>query len=154
MTLNQAIGEVFREKLTLLGMKTAEFAEKAGVSQGYVSKLVNGKFKSIGIDTMMRLVAPFGISIDQFLHEVEKKKSSEGVSLSRADVEDLMRMMTCEEKRGFLRRLKARLPEIPEWLKTENHIKYVQNLPDEPLIQGIAADGRQEYGSGEQPQHG
>lgn len=155
MTLNQAIGEVFQEKITRLGLKFHEFAEKAGVSQSYISKLTNGKIKSIGIDTMQKLVAPLGCTIDEFLQEVEKKKNSEGVALSRGEMEDLLQMLTYEEKKGFLRRLRERLPDIPEWLKTEHHVKYVQSLPDDPLIQGIETAGNgQQYGQHHQPQEG
>ena len=74
MTLSQLIGKILDEKITEKGMNYSKFAEEAGVSQGYVSKIVSGSVKGIQLDTLEKLVSPLGMTITQILEEVEKKK--------------------------------------------------------------------------------
>lgn len=155
MKLVELIGQTLREKITEQGYNYSTYAEKVGFTQGYISQIVNGNAKKLPIETLEKLVIALEMTISDFWAEVEKKKTSQGVSFSRAELEEILQAMpNGDTKKGVLRRLRERLPDVPEWLKTENHIKYVQNLPDKPLIEGIAANNREQYGNSEQPQEG
>ena len=49
------------------------YAEKAGVTQGYISQVVNGDIKGVKLETLEKLVTPLEITVSDFLKEVEKK---------------------------------------------------------------------------------
>lgn len=72
--ISRLIGQVLKDKIQEKGLNYYQFAEEAQVTHGYVSKVVNGNIKSIGIDTLEKLVRPFDISVIDFLNDVEKKK--------------------------------------------------------------------------------
>lgn len=51
----------------------------------------------------------------------------------------LTNMQNGEAKQGFIRKLRAKFPELPEWLKFENHVKYIEEtFPESERPEGIA----------------
>ena len=75
MTISRMIGDLLKEKIQEKGINYVQFAEEAEVTHGYISKVINGNIKSIGIDTLEKLVRPLNMSVTEFLQEVEKKKT-------------------------------------------------------------------------------
>ena len=73
-SISEAIGEVLRDKILQKGFNFMSFAELAGVTHGYVSKVVNGNIKSIGVGTLEKMMIPLEMNVSEFMMEVEKKK--------------------------------------------------------------------------------
>lgn len=51
----------------LKGMKQASLARKAGLSQAYISKLVNNQRRNISLAALERLAAALGFSVPKLL---------------------------------------------------------------------------------------
>lgn len=139
--LNTIIGDLLREKMDKQGYSTITLAQASGYSQSYISKLLNGDIKKVSIDILEKVLKPLGLTVIQFLQEVEKKKQeSVNLSLTRAELEEFIEMLSNDEKKkSFIRALREKLPSIPDWLKFENHVKYVQeNFDNDPRIEAAA----------------
>ena len=49
-----------------------------------------------------------------------------------------------EQKRGFLRMLREKLPELPAWLKYENQVQAARERLENDLIPGIAGSQQEQ----------
>ena len=76
MDINKLVGETLKKKILAKGFNYSTFAEKVGIGQSYVSKIINGESKNLPLATLERLVVPLEISVADFLQDVEKKKVS------------------------------------------------------------------------------
>ena len=74
MNLSNLVGQVLKEMISARGLTYTVYAEKAGVTQGYISQVVNGDIKGVKLETLEKLVKPLEITVSDFLREVEKKK--------------------------------------------------------------------------------
>lgn len=75
MNLSNMVGQVLKEMISARGLTYTVYAEKAGVTQGYISQVVNGDIKGVKLETLEKLVKPLEITVSDFLREVEKKKA-------------------------------------------------------------------------------
>ena len=75
MRISELIGDVLNEQISVKGLNYSTFANQAGVTQGYISKIINGEVKSIKLETLEKLVEPLNLSVVEFLNECEKKKT-------------------------------------------------------------------------------
>ena len=73
MNLSNLVGQVLKEMISARGLTYTVYAEKAGVTQGYISQVVNGDIKGVKLETLEKLVKPLEITVSDFLREVEKK---------------------------------------------------------------------------------
>ena len=74
MNLSVLVGQTLKEMIAEKGLSYTVYAEKAGVTQGYISQVVNGDIKGVKLETLEKLVTPLEITVSDFLKEVEKKK--------------------------------------------------------------------------------
>lgn len=74
MNLSVLVGQTLKEMIAEKGLTYTVYAEKAGVTQGYISQVVNGDIKGVKLETLEKLVTPLEITVSDFLKEVEKKK--------------------------------------------------------------------------------
>ena len=74
MNLSNLVGQVLKEMISARGFTYTVYAEKAGVTQGYISQVVNGDIKGVKLETLEKLVKPLEITVSDFLREVEKKR--------------------------------------------------------------------------------
>lgn len=74
MNLSGLVGQTLKEMISAKNMTYTVYAEKAGVTQGYVSQVVNGDIKGVKLETLEKLVKPLEITVSDLLKEVEKKK--------------------------------------------------------------------------------
>lgn len=74
MNLSVLAGQTLKEMIAEKGLTYTVYAEKAGVTQGYISQVVNGDIKGVKLETLEKLVTPLEITVSDFLKEVEKKK--------------------------------------------------------------------------------
>lgn len=51
-------------------LSPAELAERSGLSQAYISKLEDGEYKSLSLNTCKSLAEGFGLTLKVFLEEV------------------------------------------------------------------------------------
>lgn len=75
MRISELIGDVLNEQIIAKGLNYSTFASQAGVTQGYISKIINGEVKSIKLETLEKLVEPLSLTVVEFLNECEKKKN-------------------------------------------------------------------------------
>ena len=75
MNLSNLVGQVLKEMISERGLTYTVYAEKAGVTQGYISQVVNGDINGVKLETLEKLVKPLEITVSDFLREVEKKKA-------------------------------------------------------------------------------
>lgn len=75
MNLSNMVGHLLKEMISARGLTYTVYAEKAGVTQGYISQVVNGDIKGVKLETLEKLVKPLEITVSDFLREVEKKKA-------------------------------------------------------------------------------
>lgn len=54
-----------RLAMALAGITQVQLAEQLGVSQGYISVIVNGKYGGLNIETARKLAALFGCTIEE-----------------------------------------------------------------------------------------
>ena len=74
MNLSGLVGQTLKEMIAAKDMTYTVYSEKAGVTQGYVSQVVNGDIKGVKLETLEKLVKPLEITVSDFLKEVEKKR--------------------------------------------------------------------------------
>lgn len=83
------LGEYLKKLREELGMTIRQVAEKTELAPSYISKIESGDtFKSIGIETLVRLSKLYGISITAILKEA-----------------------------GFLKNIENDLPELSQYLR-------------------------------------
>ena len=75
MNLSNLVGQVLKEMISERGLTYTVYAEKAGVTQGYISQVINGDINGVKLETLEKLVKPLEITVSDFLREVEKKKA-------------------------------------------------------------------------------
>ena len=75
MNLSNLVGQVLKEMISARGLTYTVYAENAGVTQGYISQVVNGDVKGVKLETLEKLVKPLEITVSDFLREVEKKRA-------------------------------------------------------------------------------
>lgn len=60
-----------RKKIAVLGLTMESVAKAIGSSRQVLSQILNGKFKSMRADTMLKLSAYLKISLDEIIMEQE-----------------------------------------------------------------------------------
>ena len=112
MELRELIRDTLREKMEEQFKTLTAFSKASGVSQGYLSKIFGDTAVDISPTILNKLLNPLKISLSQFFEEVEKKKTQLNIQLSEEEFRELLNMLpNGDEKRGFLARLRAMIPE-------------------------------------------
>lgn len=68
------LGDRIRERRLALGLKQDALATKAGISNGFLSDLENGK-RSIGADKLLDIARVLGVSLDSLMQGAEMPTS-------------------------------------------------------------------------------
>ncbi len=66
----QNLASKIEELRNQAGLTSQELAEKAGVSPAYISKLKDGKYKSLSLRTCKRLADGLNLSLREFLEKI------------------------------------------------------------------------------------
>jgi DNA-binding Xre family transcriptional regulator len=74
MTSSELIGKVLGDKIVETGANYSQFAKKVGLSQSYMSKIINGESTDIKLKTLEKIVQALQMTVSDFMQEVEKKK--------------------------------------------------------------------------------
>lgn len=144
MELRDLIRDTLKEKMAEQFKTLTAFAKASGVSQSYLSKIFGETAVDISPTILSKLLAPLQISLSQFFEEVEKKKDILNIQLSEDELKELLNMLpNGEEKRGFIQKLREKLPELPKWLTFEEHVKTAQLHLKNDLVPGVAGREQQ-----------
>jgi len=64
------IKDTIKELRIKLGLSQGQLAERAGLSVAYISKLEDGQYSSLRVETCKALSVGFGMNLREFLEEV------------------------------------------------------------------------------------